>query len=118
MKTHQTLPSATPLTPAYRRLCTALLLAGIPLFGQQPAPPVPPPAAQKAPAGCIAAPVKPPRFHLPKKVQDAINKNAKKIADKSGVELDPNAAAQAVKDAQKPCPPPAPAPAASTPPKQ
>jgi len=60
------------------------------------------PAAQ---AGCEASPVKKPRFHLPKAVQDAINKQAKQIGSKTGVDVDANAPAKAVKDAQgKPCP--------------
>src|ERR1700683_1669137 len=67
---------------------------------QQPSPALPP----KAPAGCIAGPVKKPRIHIPKKIQDAINKNVDKVASKTGVEVDKNAPAQAVKDAQnKPC---------------
>ena len=62
--------------------------------------------------GCVASPVKKPRFHLPKSVQDAINKQAKQIGNKTGVDVDANAPAKAVKDAQAklpPCPPPAPA---------
>jgi len=66
-----------------------------------------PPANTPAPAGCTALPVKKPKFHIPKSVQDAINKGAKNIGGKTGVDLDPNAPAQTVKDAQKniPCPP-------------
>jgi hypothetical protein len=75
---------------------------------RQPIPPAP------APAGCIASPVKKPKFHIPKSVQDAINKQAKQLGGKTGVDLDPNAPAQTVNDAQKnignPCPP---APAAA-----
>jgi hypothetical protein len=58
---------------------------------------------------------KKPRFH-PKAVQDAIDKQAKQIGGKSGVDLDSKAPGQVLKDAQgKPCPsaPPAtPTPAA------
>lgn len=62
--------------------------------------------------GCTALPVKKPRFHLPKAVQDAINKQTKQIGSKTGVDLDPNAPAQTVNDAQgKPCPTSAPKPA-------
>lgn len=73
------------------------------------APPAPSPNAQP---GCAALPVKQPRFHLPKAVQDAINKQTKQIGKQTGVDLDPNAPAQTVKDAQKntPCPPVTPAP--------
>ena len=77
-----------------------------------PAPvPVPPkaaaPPAQAPPSGCAALPVKPPKFHIPKPLQDAINKQTKQVSKQTGVDLDPNAPAQAVKDAQKntPCPP-------------
>jgi len=79
-------------------------------------PPNPTPAPNAQP-GCNALPVKKPRFHLPKPVQDAINNGAKQIGGKTGVQLDPNAPAQAVNDAQKdaqgkPCPAsPAPKPA-------
>lgn len=70
------------------------------------APPAPAPNAQP---GCTALPVKKPRFHIPKAVQDAINKQARQIGGKTGVDLDPNAPAQTVNDAQKkigsPCPP-------------
>ena len=62
--------------------------------------------------GCDASPVKKPRFHLPRSVQDAINKQAKQIGSKTGVDVDANAPAKAVKDAQAklpPCPPAAPA---------
>jgi len=53
----------------------------------------------------VASPVKKPRFHLPKAVQDAINKQAKQIGSKTGVDVDASAPAKAVKDAQgKPCP--------------
>jgi len=75
----------------------------------KPRQPIPPAPAQPAPAGCIASPVKKPKFHIPKSVQDAINKGAKQIGGKTGVDIDPNAPAQAVNDAQKnianPCPP-------------
>jgi len=72
-----------------------------------PNPASPAPNAQPAPAGCIASPVKKPKFHIPKSVQDAVNKTTKQIAGKTGVALDPNAAAQTVNSAQKdiPCPP-------------
>jgi hypothetical protein len=77
-------------------------------------PPMPPvkPAPPAPPTGCAAAPVKPPKFHIPKALQDAINKQVKQTAKQTGVDLDPNAPAQAVKDAQKniPCPPAIPAP--------
>ncbi len=76
-------------------------------------PPNPAPALNAQP-GCTTLPVKKPRFHLPKAVQTAINKHAKQIGGKTGVDLDPNAPGQAVNDAQKdaqgkPCPSPAPA---------
>jgi len=81
------------------------------------APTTPSPNAQVPQAGCITSPVKKPKFHLPKTVQDAINKGAKNIGSKTGVALDPNAPAQTVNDAQKnignPCPP-APAQPAQT----
>ena len=85
-----------------------------------PAPAIPPlPAVKPTPAaphaqpaqpsqtGCAAAPVKKPGFHIPKAMQDAINKQAKQVGKQTGVDLDPNTPAQAVKDAQKntPCPP-------------
>lgn len=73
------------------------------------------PKPQPPQSGCVAEPAKKPRFHLPKKIQDAINRQAKQIGDKTGIEIDPNAPAQTIKDAQnKPCPPnqpPAPKPA-------
>jgi len=74
-------------------------------------PPSPAPAPNAQP-GCTVLPVKKPRFHIPKAVQDAINKQTKEVGSKTGVALDPNAPAQAVNDAQKnaPCPP-APKPA-------
>ncbi len=71
-----------------------------------------PPKATFLPAqtGCPATPVKKPRFHLPKAVQDAINKQAKQIGSKTGVDLDSKAPEQVLKDAQgKPCPSAAPA---------
>jgi hypothetical protein len=47
-----------------------------------------------------------PRFHIPRAVQDAINKQARTLSDKTGVDIDANAPAQTVNDAQgKPCPP-------------
>jgi hypothetical protein len=63
-------------------------------------------------SGCAAGPVKKPGIHIPKALQDAINKQAKQLGKQTGVDLDPNAPAQAVKDAQKniPCPPATPAP--------
>ena len=70
--------------------------------------------APQAPAGCDASPVKKPRFHIPKVIQDAINKQAKQVGSKTGVDVDPKAPAQAVKDAQQklpPCPPAAAKPA-------
>jgi hypothetical protein len=60
------------------------------------------PAAQ---SGCDASPVKKPRFHLPKAVQDAINKQAKQVGSKTCVGVDPNAPEKAVKDAQQKLPP-------------
>jgi hypothetical protein len=81
-----------------------------------PAPPkaAAPPVAQAAPSGCATPPVKKPKFHIPKVMQDAINKQTKQVSKQTGVDLDPNAPAQAVNDAQKntPCPP---APAAPAP---
>jgi hypothetical protein len=79
--------------------------------------PVPPKALNNVPntpAGCTALPVKTPKFHLPKPLQDAISKGAKNVGSKTGVDLDPNAPAQTVNNAQKniPCPP-APVPAAT-----
>ena len=73
---------------------------------QKAVPPNPAPAPNTQP-GCTAMPLKKPRFHIPKAVQDAINKSAGKLGSKTGVALDPNAPAQAVNDAQKnvPCPP-------------
>jgi hypothetical protein len=69
--------------------------------------------APNAQPGCTASPVKKPRFHLPKAVQDAIDKQAKQIGGKTGVDLDSKAPGQVLKDAQgKPCPPAPPAPAA------
>jgi len=66
-------------------------------------------------AGCDASPVKKPRFHIPKSVQDAINKQAKQISGKTGVDVDAKAPDKAMKDAQAkqaPCPPAPAAPAA------
>jgi len=81
---------------------------------RQPIPPVPAtpkaapnaapnnvPAPNAQPAGCIAPPVKKPKFHIPKSVQDAVNKTTKQLGSKTGVDLDPNAPAQTVNDAQK-----------------
>ena len=60
--------------------------------------------------GCAATPAKKPRFHLPKAVQDALDKQAKQLGGKTGVDLDSKAPGQVLKDAQgKPCPPAAPA---------
>jgi hypothetical protein len=72
----------------------------------------PQPATPSAPAGCVASPVKKPRFHIPRAFQDAINKQAKQIGSKTGVDVDANAPAKAVKDAQAKLPPCPPAPAA------
>jgi hypothetical protein len=73
--------------------------------GAKPGLPAPP-----AQAGCIATPAKKPRFHLPKAVQDALDKQAKQIGGKSGVDMDSKAPGQVLKDAQgKPCPPATPA---------
>jgi hypothetical protein len=68
--------------------------------------------AQPSQTGCAASPVKKPGFHIPKPLQDAINKQTKQVGKQTGVDLDPNAASQAVKDAQKdaPCLPAASAP--------
>jgi len=65
---------------------------------------------QPAQTGCPASPIKKPRFHIPKSIQDAINRRVKQINDKAGIELDPNAPGQVIKDAQqdKPCPAAAP----------
>ena len=69
---------------------------------RQAIPPVPAPNAQP---GCTTLPVKKPRFHIPKAVQEAINKQAKQIGGKTDVDLDANAPAQTVNGAQaKPCP--------------
>ena len=65
-----------------------------------------------AQSGCDASPIKKPRFHIPKAVQDAIKKQAKQVSSRTGVDVDPNAPEKAVKDAQQklpPCPPAAPA---------
>lgn len=71
-----------------------------------PSTPAPPPNAQIPQTGCIASPVKKPKFHIPKSVQDAISKGTKQVGGKTGIDLDPNAPAQTVKDAQgNPCPP-------------
>jgi hypothetical protein len=59
-----------------------------------------------ATAGCDATPVKKPKIHLPRVLQDAINKNADKLNNKTGVQVDPNAPAQTIDKAQNtPCPP-------------
>jgi len=71
-------------------------------------------AAPNAQTGCDASAVKKPRFHIPKAMQDAINKQASAISNKTGVAVDPNAPAQVVSDAQgKPCPSPKTAPKAT-----
>jgi hypothetical protein len=74
-------------------------------------------AAPKTPpaqSGCDASAVKKPRFHIPKAMQDAINKQASAIGNKTGVAVDPNAPAQVVSDAQgKPCASPKTAPKAT-----
>jgi hypothetical protein len=65
-------------------------------------------------SGCDASPVKKPHFHIPKAFQDAINKQAKQVGSKTGIDVDPNAPAKAVNDAQQklpPCPPTSAAPA-------
>jgi len=70
-------------------------------------------AVAPAQTGCTATPAKKPRFHLPKAVQDAIDKQSKQIGGKTGVDLDSKAPGQVLKDAQgKPCPPATPTPAA------
>jgi len=75
--------------------------------------PAAPPKPATPPSGCAALPVKKPKFHIPKVMQDAINKQTKQVSKQTGVDLDPNAASQAVNDAQKnaPCPPATAAPA-------
>lgn len=77
------------------------------------APAIPPmkPAPPAQSTGCAVAPVKTPKFHIPKALQDAVNKQVKQVGKQTGVDLDPNAPSQAVKDAQKniPCPPVTPA---------
>ena len=85
---------------------------GAPLKAAPPNP-APAPNAQSPQPGCTVLPVKKPKFHIPKSVQDAINKCTKQVSSKTGVDLDPNAPAQAVNDGQgKPCPAsPAPKPA-------
>jgi len=71
-----------------------------------------PDAAVKAQAGCPADAPKKSRFHLPKALQDAVNKG--KLGDLPGMNIDPNAKKDTPKDANgKPCPP-SPAPAKST----
>jgi len=86
----------------------AAALASAPASPKTGAPATPQaPNAQNPQAGCTAGPVKKPGFHIPKAMQDAINKQTKQIGKQTGVDVDPNAPAQAVKDAQKniPCPP-------------
>lgn len=70
------------------------------------------PATPPVQTGCDASPVKKPRFHIPKAFQDAINKQAKQVGGKTGVDVDANAPAKAVKDAQAKLPPCPPSPAA------
>jgi hypothetical protein len=77
-----------------------------------PAAAKPQPATSAVQTGCDASPVKKPRFHIPKAFQDAVNKQAKQIGGKTGVDVDANAPAKAVKDAQTKLPPCPPAPAA------
>jgi hypothetical protein len=89
-----------------------LLLIPCALLAQ--APQNPSTAPQQAPpqttTGCQAAPVKKPKIRVPKFVQDAINKAAKKANDKAGVQVDPNAPQTTIdQTVNKPCPPPAPA---------
>jgi len=66
-----------------------------------------PPKPATPPSGCAALPVKKPKFHIPKAIQDAINKDAKQIGAKTGVAVDPNAPQKTLDDVQKnaPCPP-------------
>jgi hypothetical protein len=74
----------------------------------------PQPATPPVQSGCEATPARKPRFHIPKAFQDAINKQAKQVSGKTGVDVDPNAPAKAVKDAQQKLPPCPPTPAAPT----
>lgn len=74
----------------------------------------PQPATPTVQTGCDASPVKKPRFRIPKAFQDAIDRQAKQVSGKTGVDVDPNAPAKAVKDAQTKlprCPPASAAPA-------
>jgi hypothetical protein len=68
--------------------------------------------AQNSQTGCTSGPVKKPGFHIPKALQNAIDKQAKQVSKQTGVDIDTNAPSQAVKDARKniPCPPAIPAP--------
>jgi hypothetical protein len=122
--TPQPAPSTLDNDPAFKRLppeqqeLMRKIMANVnkAVADERTAPPAPPklaPPAPPAPTGCTAAPVKPPKFHIPKALQDAINKQVKQVSKQTGVDVDPNAPAQAVKDAQKniPCPPVTPAPA-------
>ena len=96
-------------------LLTFALIVPLTARAQPATQPTPPkPATMPVQSGCDASPVKTPRFRIPKAFQDAINKQAKQVSGKTGVDVDPNAPAKAVKDAQQklpPCPPAAATPA-------
>ncbi len=122
-KTYSTLdddPQFKRLSPEQQKLVRQMM-EGVDkaIAADKNTPPKAPPLAPapNAQPGCTALPVKKPRFHIPKGIQDAINKQTKQIGAKTGVDLDPNAPAQTVNDAQKdaqgkPCPAlPAPKPA-------
>jgi hypothetical protein len=102
-------------------LAAALL---VPSLKAQQNPQPQPQAPQMKEAPCPPSLPKPPkgiRFHLPKTMQDEINKKFAGITKTTGVELTPPSPAELAKQAQKPCPLPttapvtAPAPAAVTP---
>jgi hypothetical protein len=77
---------------------------------QRPGQPQPQPAPPKS--DCMPAKQAPKPhvgFHVPKGIQNALNKEAQKIGNKTGIDLDPNTPGEVVRDAQKPHPCPAPA---------
>ena len=98
-------------------LAAGLAISTICLAQQNPQPqPTQPSQAQQSPCTETKQPAKKPRFgiHIPRNIQDAINKNAKKLSDKTGIDVDPNAPAEVLKDAQKSVSHPCPAPASSS----
>jgi len=101
------------MTKTISGILTAALLAGMAARAQQTTPPTQAPQMKEVP--CPPNLPKSPkgiRFHLPKKIQDQLNKKLAGISQTTGVDLAPPSPADLAKQVQKPCY----APAAVTPP--